>query len=49
VASNVGASLHDQAIERLDLGEFRQVLDLNVVSVTRAVLPAMRRLRPDRT
>jgi len=48
VVSNAGASLHDQAIERLDLGEFRRVLDLNVVgviSVMQAVLPAMRRQR----
>jgi NAD(P)-dependent dehydrogenase (short-subunit alcohol dehydrogenase family) len=51
VVNNAGVSLHDQPIETLDLGEFRRVLDLNVVSVTRlmqAVLPSMRRQRSGR-
>jgi short-subunit dehydrogenase len=46
LVNNAGASLHDQPIEQLDLGEFRRVLDLNVTSVigvTQAVLPVMRR------
>jgi len=46
VVNNAGVSLHDQSVEELDLGEFRRVLDLNVVSVIsvmQAVLPAMRR------
>ncbi|MCW2877794.1 MAG: short-chain dehydrogenase/reductase, partial [Sphaerisporangium sp.] len=46
LVNNAGASLHDTTIEQLDLGEFHQVLDLNLVSVIRlmqAVLPSMRR------
>ena len=46
LVKNAGASLHDTTIEQLDLGEFHQVLDLNLVSVIRlmqAVLPSMRR------
>jgi len=44
LVNNAGASLHDRPIEKLDLGEFRQILDLNVVSVIRLmqlVLPVM--------
>jgi NAD(P)-dependent dehydrogenase (short-subunit alcohol dehydrogenase family) len=46
LVNNAGASLHDTTIEQLDLGEFHQVLDLNLVSVIRlmqAVLPSTRR------
>jgi short-subunit dehydrogenase len=46
LVNNAGASLHDTTIEQLDLVEFHQVLDLNLVSVIRlmqAVLPSMRR------
>jgi NADP-dependent 3-hydroxy acid dehydrogenase YdfG len=46
LVNNAGVSLHDQAIEQLDLSEFHRVLDLNVVSVIRlmqAALPAMHR------
>jgi short-subunit dehydrogenase len=46
LVNNAGASLHDTTIEQLDLGEFHQVLDLNLVSVIRlmqAMLPSMRR------
>lgn len=44
LVNNAGVSLH-QALDQLDLDEFRRVLDLNLVSVlamTQAVLPAMR-------
>ncbi len=44
LVNNAGVSLHHPLAE-LDLAEFRQVLDLNVVSVvamTQAVLPALR-------
>jgi short-subunit dehydrogenase len=47
LVNNAGVSLH-QPLDRLDLAEFRRVLDLNVVSVaamTQAVLPAMRARR----
>jgi len=44
LVNNAGVALHTP-LDRLDLDEFRRVLDLNVVSVvamTQAVLPAMR-------
>jgi NADP-dependent 3-hydroxy acid dehydrogenase YdfG len=50
LVNNAGASLH-KPLDQLDPAEFRQVLDLNLVSVlamTQAVLPAMRRQRSGR-
>jgi len=50
LVNNAGVSLHEP-IGQLDPGEFRRVLDLNVVSVlamTQAVLPAMRAQRSGR-
>lgn len=44
LVNNAGVSLH-VPLDRLDLGEFARVLDLNVISVvslTQAVLPTMR-------
>jgi NADP-dependent 3-hydroxy acid dehydrogenase YdfG len=39
LVNNAGASLHDTTIEQLDLGDFHQVLDLNLAASSASCRP----------